>query len=249
MSSEFRSLKFEILCKTINYQFKSKNVLEKSMTHKSYCCRNNSLESNERLEFLGDTVLGLIITTALMKRHTGLSEGEMSKIRAALVNERVLAETATKIGLGQFLLLGRGENNSGGRKKPSILANALEALIGAIYQDSDLETVTPIVLYLYRSRLDVDPAQYLKEDFKTNLQEMTQKHFNEAPVYQVTSVSGPDHDRTFVINIILQGKTVCSGRGKSKKEAAQAAAEQAITIISEQYPSKRTNAIQQGSKL
>ncbi len=247
------------LMETIKYQFKDINKLQNALIHKSFLHKWNSYKSdesntrslkeyssNERLEFLGDAVLDLIISTILMKQYPLLNEGDLSKIRAAIVNEKSLAQIARNINLGDFLLLGKGEELSAGRNKSSILADALESLIGAIYSDSNLEQATSFVNLHFKKLLDSDPSVFFKVDYKTNLQELTQAAFAETPVYTITNVAGPDHNKTFTINVSLKGKAICEAEGKSKKEAAQTAAKQAIRMLEQlplNHPDSKTKSV------
>ncbi len=247
MKIEIAKKKLNNLMKQINYQFKNIQLLKIALTHRSATFqkdhkiienktnhyKNDSIHNQnyERLEFLGDAVLDLAISTILMKKYDLLNEGELSKIRAALVNEKILASIARKIDLGSYVVLGKGEELSLGRNKNSILADSLEALLGAIYLESGFETSTKIISQLYDSQLKENPKNFLTIDYKTNLQEIAQQLWHEAPVYTLISQSGPDHDKNFTIDISLKGKSISQGKGKSKKEAAQIAAKDALKVI------------------
>lgn len=230
----------------ICYTFKSVSLLRQALTHKSFIQlrknNNNTLHlpssampkrsHNERLEFLGDAVLGLIIANECMQNYPHQNEGNLSKIRAALVNEKMLAEIARELNIGPFIHLGKGEDQSQGRQKNSILSDTLEAIIGAIFLDSDFLTIAAIVKRWYGNRLTSNPESYLKIDYKTNLQEITQSKYSEAPHYETVLVKGPDHSRQFTIQISLAGNFICNAEGKSKKQASQLAAQKAIDLIS-----------------
>jgi len=217
------------LQKQISYTFQDISLLNKALTHKSYVNENSqSLKDNERFEFLGDSVLDLIVSGYIIKAFPDFAEGTLSKIRAAVVNESCLAELARQIDLGRYLLLGKGEASSGGREKNSLLANAYEALAGAVYFDSNLETA----LEIYLPVLDKEIAKYAKtvrfRDYKSELQEYTQTHFNCIPSYNIVNEKGPAHAKEFGVVVMVQESLRGRGNGKSKKEAEQAAAKSAL---------------------
>ncbi len=217
------------LQKQINYTFRDISLLNKALTHKSYVNENSeSLKDNERFEFLGDSVLDLIVSGYMIKAFPNFSEGTLSKIRAAVVNESCLTELARQIDLGKYLLLGKGEESSGGREKNSLLANAYEALAGAVYFDSDLETA----LNIYLPVLEKEIAKYAEtarfRDYKSELQEYTQTHFNCIPNYKIVNEKGPAHAKEFEVAVLVQESVRGRGNGKSKKEAEQAAAKSAL---------------------
>ena len=213
----------------IGYTFQNISLLNKSLTHKSYVNENSeSLKDNERFEFLGDSVLDLIVSDYLLKEFPDFSEGILSKIRAAVVNESCLAELARQIDLGKYLLFGKGEEASGGREKNSLLANAYEALAGAVYFDSNLETAKNVYLPV----LSREIAKYAEtdrfRDYKSELQEYTQTHFNCIPNYTIVDERGPAHDKEFEVVVRIQESIRGRGTGKSKKESEQAAAKSAL---------------------
>ena len=208
-------------------------LVVRAVTHRSYAYENGGLPTNERLEFLGDSVLGLVVTEELFRRHPELPEGQLAKLRAAVVNSRALAEVARELGVGQYLRLGRGEEASGGRDKSSILADAVEALIGAVYIDCGTEPARELVLRLFGDLLDGSAQLGAGLDWKTSLQELAAGHSLGVPEYQV-SETGPDHAKTFHAIAMVGGNAVGTGEGRSKKEAEQRAAERAWTQLSEQ---------------
>jgi len=217
------------LQKQINYTFRDIALLNKALTHKSYVNENSqTLKDNERFEFLGDSVLDLIVSGHMIKAFPDFAEGTLSKIRAAVVNETCLAELARQMDLGKYLLLGKGEAASGGREKNSLLANAYEALAGAVFFDSNLETA----LEIYLPVLDREIAKYADtsrfRDYKSELQEYTQTHFNCIPNYKVVDEKGPAHAKEFEVAVLVQESVRGRGNGKSKKEAEQAAAKSAL---------------------
>jgi ribonuclease III len=206
-------------------------LLERSLTHRSYAYEHGNLPTNERLEFLGDAVLSLVVTDALYHRHPDEPEGKLAKLRAAVVNGRALAHVARALGIGDHLLLGKGEETSGGRDKSSILADAVEALIGAYYLDKGVEQTRTLVLRLFAELLDESARLGAGLDWKTSLQELSATQSLGVPEYHV-SESGPDHAKTFQATAVVGGKPVGAGEGRSKKEAEQRAAERAWRELS-----------------
>jgi len=204
-------------------------LLERALTHRSYAYENGGLPTNERLEFLGDSVLGVVITTALFHNHPDLAEGQLAKLRASVVNMRALADVARGLGphgLGPYLLLGKGEETTGGRDKASILADTLEALLGAIYLQYGLETAAQVIHRLF-DRVMADSARRgAALDWKTSLQELTATLSLGVPEYRI-SEAGPDHAKTFTAWVVVAGEPFGGADGRSKKEAEQRAAEAA----------------------
>jgi len=208
------------------------DLLERALTHRSYAYENGGLPTNERLEFLGDSVLGVIVTETLYRAYPDLAEGQLAKLRAAVVNMRALADVSRALGLGEFIKLGRGEESTGGRDKSSILADGLEALIGAVYVDGGLVAATGLVHRLFDELIDDAARLGAGLDWKTSLQELTASQLLGVPYYEVTE-SGPDHEKTFEAAVRLGGSVFGSGSGRSKKEAEQQAAEEAWNRIRE----------------
>lgn len=205
-------------------------LLKHALTHRSYAYENGGIPNNERLEFLGDSILGQAVTVKLFRENPGLDEGELAKRRASLVSSVALAEVARGIGLGEYLRLGRGENQSGGREKASILADTVEAVIGAVYLDAGGDEATALVLRLI-GPLMADPARFgAAMDPKTSLQEAAAHHGVGQPVYTVTN-TGPDHSKTFHATVDVGGLITASGEGTSKKQAEMAAALSAWTVL------------------
>jgi ribonuclease III len=205
--------------------------IDLAMTHRSYAYENGGLPTNERLEFLGDSVLGVVITEELYRRHPDLPEGQLAKLRAAIVNSRALAAVGRTIEVGRYVKLGRGEQASGGRNKSSILADAVEAIIGAYYLDRGTEPTRALVLRLFGQALDDAATLGAGLDWKTSLQELAAERSLGAPEYVVVE-SGPDHQKAFHAKVMLGEASVGEGNGNSKKEAEQLAAEQAWTALS-----------------
>jgi ribonuclease III len=213
----------------LRYTFRNVDLLSTALTHRSYVNENPQLNmsDNERLEFLGDAVLGLGVSDLLMKKHADFDEGALSKIRSLMVNEKPLADLAVKLGLGECLLLGKGEEHSGGRAKESLLANALEAVIAAIYLDSSFSKTKTFLKQLMKPLLDDETLNAQCFDYKTALQELCQKKYKSAPLYTVLDSSGPDHDKTFEVEVAAGDEIRHIGRGKSKKYAQKQAAQKA----------------------
>lgn len=205
-------------------------LLVLALTHRSFAHEAGGIPTNERLEFLGDTVLGLVVTEELYRRHPTLSEGELAKMRAATVSQRALAEVARELDLGSFLLLGKGEVATGGRDKDSILSDTLEALFGAVYLSHGLETSRGVVLRLVGPTLTAAADLGAGLDWKTSLQELTAELGLGAPVYQVSS-DGPDHARTFTADAVVAGESRGTGTGTAKKLAEQRAAAEAYAAL------------------
>ncbi len=215
--------------KVIGYEFKNKSLLETALTHSSYANeKQTGKDCNERLEFLGDSVLGVITADYFYHNLAHLPEGEMTKKRAACVCEKSLHGFAKQINLGKYLLLGRGEDNTGGRHRASILADAFEAVIGAMYLDGGLESVRKFVLGFIK---EAAAKQLSLRDYKTELQEIIQKNPDEHLTYILVGESGPDHDKRFEVEVLLNSNVVGYGMGKSKKLAEQQAAKQALELM------------------
>ena len=206
-------------------------LLERALTHRSYAYENGGLPTNERLEFLGDAVLGLIVTDTLFRKYPDLPEGQLAKLRAAVVQMRALADVARSLRLGSYVRLGRGEEGTGGRDKSSILADTLEALIGAVYFECGLSAANRLVHRLFDPVIDRSAGLGAGLDWKTSLQELTASGFLGVPEYHVEE-SGPDHQKFFRASVRVAGRTYGSGSGRSKKEAEQQAAEAAWKEIS-----------------
>jgi len=206
-------------------------LLELALTHRSFAYETGGVETNERLEFLGDSVLGLIVTAELYRRFPDLDESRLSPLRSGIVNMRALADIARTLHLGEYIRLGKGEEVTGGRDKNSLLADALEALIGAIYLETGIEKTTAIVASLINDTLESAMAKGVALDGKTALQELTAAQGVGSPEYVVTE-SGPDHDKSFVAVAMVGGSAIAQGEGKSKREAEQFAARNAYEILS-----------------
>jgi ribonuclease-3 len=205
-------------------------LLSRAVTHRSYAYEAGGIPHNERLEFLGDSVLGLVVTDALYRTHPELSEGQLAKLRAAVVNMRALAEVGRTLGLGDFLLLGRGEESTGGRDKDSILADTLEAVIGAVYSSAGLGAATSLVHALLDPLMSASARLGAGLDWKTSLQELTSLHGLGAPEYRLLE-EGPEHAKTFTAEVLVGDRVRGTGSGRTKKDAEQQAAAQAWTAL------------------
>ncbi len=224
---------FKALSEALGYWFEDESLLTLALTHRSYCAEHDNIESNERLEFLGDAVLGLAMTDTLFVARPEQPEGDLAKARAEVVSAPSLARTARELGLGAVLLLGKGEELSGGRDKDSILADAMEAVIAAVYLDAGWQRARELVdTHLADVALNAQTAPG-QRDYKTRLQERAAELDIDPPSYDMDSM-GPDHDRTFVSTVTV-GSAVGTGQGSSKKQAQQQAAERALALLEEKY--------------
>ena len=216
----------------LGHTFLNPALRETAMTHTSWLNEAGKPErtDNERLEFLGDAVLDLVVSDVLMRRFPDRREGDLSRARAALVSESALAQVAVGIDLGRFILLGRGEERTGGRARPSILANTLEALVGAIYIDAGFDTAAAVATRLFEGRIE-DVDSHARLDYKSRLQERAQALWQTAPVYEVVAEDGPDHDKRFEVALSLAGRPYGRAVGRSKKEAEQGAAAAALEAL------------------
>lgn len=221
----------------LGYTFRDNLLLNKALTHKSYVNeKSEAIKNNERFEFLGDSVLDVVVSHYMVKTFQDFSEGLLSKIRAAVVNESCLAGLAREIHLGQYLLLGRGEELTGGRDKNSILANAFEAVAGAVYFDSNLETAYDVFLPKLKGEIGQYAETSLFRDFKSELQQFAQTNLNCIPHYKVVNETGPDHEKQFEVVVRTNGDEQGKGSGRSKKEAEQAAARNALEHLNPKNP-------------
>ena len=216
------------LQKTLGYTFKNPKLLEAALTHSSYANENkkSGAVSNERLEFLGDSVLGMAVSTLIYMTDPNMPEGQMTRLRAELVCEKSLAALAASFGLGECLFLGRGEEKGGGRERPSILADAVEAILAAIYLDGGFEPVKKFIMEHLAPQ--AERMQFENFDYKTTLQEVVQEKSGQELSYHTTSESGPDHMKSFTVEVRLNGVVLGQGAGSSKKMAEQAAAKSAL---------------------
>lgn len=215
---------FSDLEKVLNYTFRDKNILREALTHKSYAAEFRHNKDNERLEFLGDSVLGLVVAAYLYMLLDTKEEGVLSKIKANLVSRRNLYFWGQNLKLGEYMFLGQGEIASGGRQRQSILSNAMEAVVGAVYLDGGFDAAKGLILkWLETQKIEADGG-----DYKSVLQEYLQKRGKSAPEYDVVSTVGPEHDKIFTVRVTLLGRELGRGKGHNKKAAQQAAAKEAL---------------------
>jgi len=225
-----RKKALQALQKTINYRFKSLALLDQSLRHKSFVHEGlgTGQDDNERLEFLGDAVLDLVIGHLIMERNPEFDEGHLTRLRASVVNEIRLARMAREMGLGEYLLLGKGEEMTGGRQKNSILSASLEALLAAVYLDGGFKKAFKVLARLFTAHLEFAAQEGFDQDFKSKLQELAQEKLKVTPQYKLAKEFGPDHDKVFGVKVLLRDKVAGSGAGKSKKEAEQRAAKKTL---------------------
>lgn len=214
----------KVLQKRLGYQFENENLIIEALTHKSYKQPYN----NERLEFLGDAVLDLIVGEYLFHKFPKVAEGELSKLRASLVNEKGFEKLASLLDLGKYIYISLAEENNNGREKPSLLSNAFEALMGALYLEAGLEKTREVCVKLLEKAYPKIDMEAVFRDFKTTLQELTQAKFGVTPEYKLIRAYGPDHKKEFEMAVLIQGNEISRAKGKSKKEAQQASAKLAL---------------------
>jgi ribonuclease-3 len=224
------TISLEILAQKLGYKFVNESLLATALRHSSWTAENEGFESNERLEFLGDSVIGFVVADTMFRRYPEFDEGKLTDLRKIVVNMNALSHVATQLGLGEFVLLGRGEAAGGGREKSSILANALEAVFGAIYLDSDSVRVYAIVSSLLSESIDEAISALKQLDAKSQLQELSAKLGRTVPEYRVTD-EGPDHAKIFFAAVYIGDEWMGAGSGRSKKVAEEQAAQQACSTL------------------
>lgn len=216
----------------LNYKFKNENLLKNALCHSSYANEvRGGVTSNERLEFLGDSVLSIVVSEHIFLRYPEMPEGELSRLRSSLVCEKALCESAKDLGLGDYLLLGKGESKGGGRERPSILADAFEAVIAAIYLDGGIEPVKKHIERYVIDKLDKIGVSIGSKDYKTVLQEIIQKNPEENISYCLIDEKGPEHNKTFTVEVRLNSNVIGKGTGSSKQNAEEEAAKQALSLM------------------
>jgi ribonuclease III len=220
----------------LHVKFKERRILNTALTHRSYINETGSdAKDNERLEHLGDSVLGFIISEYLFKRFLDYQEGNLAKMKSVIVSDESLAGVSSELNIGGFILMGKGEEQSGGRSRISILANTMESIIGAIYLDQGLKQSRKFILKHFKNRIDSVNRMSHLTDPKTRLQEYVQKKYKESPVYEVTDELGPAHQKEFIVRLIINGREVSSGRGASKRKAEMKAARDALKYIEKDF--------------
>ena len=225
-------LNLEEFERKIAYTFSDKNLLILALTHSSYAneTKKGSHENNERLEFLGDSVLSIVVSEFLFHKYPDLPEGELTKLRASMVCEKALHVFAREIHLGEFLLLGKGEEHTGGRERPSILADMVESIIAALYLDSGIDEARRFIMANVLAGAELGEAHHIA-DYKTELQELVQRRSNQVISYELIGESGPDHNKLFTFRVLINGVPTGEGSGRSKKEAEQMAAKDALEAL------------------
>lgn len=234
-TSEDVALSREEFSARLGYQFNDDELLDLSLRHRSWCAENDTAESNERLEFLGDAVLGLVITEFLYLGSPDTSEGVLARYRSELVSAVALAGLARELGLGDVILLGKGEESTGGREKTSILADAMEAVFGAMYLDGGIDGAAPVLLQLFERRLGAVVDEGYATDHKSRLQELAAQRFGQLPRYRLHH-DGPEHEKVFWARVEVGGTQFGEGKGRTKKEAEQAAADVAFQALQDIEP-------------
>lgn len=228
-----RHTDLEKLVRAMEYDMADFGLLEEALTHRSYANENPAsvVRDNERLEFLGDAVLEICVSDTIYRLFPDYAEGQLSKLRASIVHERPLASLAEYFHLGEYLRLGKGEEASGGRNKPSLLADSFEAVIAAIYLDGGFDKVQKLISRLFDPLIMEVDRSNIYRDYKTTLQELSQIRFREVPRYTLIRESGPDHSKTFIVQMEITGAITTIGSGKNKKEAEQQAAREALSVL------------------
>ena len=226
MSEAPVDLPLEALDRSLEVSFRDPALREAALTHRSFAFEHGLTITNERLEFLGDSVLGLVVTDMAYREYPDMPEGQLAKLRAAIVNMTALADVARALGVGEIVLLGKGEEQSGGRDKASILADALEAVFGAVYLDLGLDVAREMIERLFRPRMEAYVRGEGDRDYKTILQEIASQELHALPAYQIRE-EGPDHEKMFTATVAIGGEPLGTGIGRSKKEAEQQAAQEA----------------------
>lgn len=226
----------ENLQENLGYRFRDESLLRGALYHSSYANehRNENIVSNERLEFLGDAVLGFVSAEFLYSRFPHAPEGELTRIRAALVREESLFEVAQALQLGECLMLGKGEESGGGRQRPSILADCTEAVFAAVYLDGGMDCARDLIHRVLLSKGDIEVAESRRRDYKTELQELVQRKPHQVLRYELVGQSGPDHAKVFTVAVLLNGDPIGEGSGHSKKEAEQASARAALEKLTKE---------------
>ncbi len=227
----------KILEERMGYTFNDKELIKKALTHSSAANERRMPEDcNERLEFLGDSVLSIVVSDYIYHNYKHWPEGELTKVRASLVCEKSLCRFSKELGVGEFLYLGRGEENNGGRERASILADAFEAIIASIYLDGGMDDAEKFILGFIIKQIESDTTAFI--DYKTRLQEIIQQNPEETLSYQLVETKGPDHDKSFVVEVHLNSNVIGRGEGHSKKAAEQAAAKEALELMGEKIENK-----------
>lgn len=227
-------MKIEKLQKNLKLKFKNLGLLKEALTHRSYLneVKGRRIQSNERLEFLGDAILEFIVSEWLFKKFPQFPEGKLTSLRSNLVKTSSLAKIAKKLKVGNYLLLSKGEKESNGQQNPTLLANTLEAIIGAILLDQGLQPTKAFIFKNFKPLLNQIIQTGILKDYKSLLQEKTQAETSQAPLYKIVKEEGPEHNKTFTVNVLVQGVAIAQGKGKSKQKAEEDAAKKALEKLS-----------------
>ncbi|MFW5999209.1 MAG: ribonuclease III [Halanaerobiaceae bacterium] len=214
----------------LNIEFSDQELIQRALIHKSYVNENpgQEIKNNERLEFLGDSVLNLTISSYIFRKFTDYPEGKLAKMRAILVSAPILSRKAREFNLGEYVIMGRGEEMTGGRERDSILADTMEAVFGAIYLDKGIKEVSDFIIDIFSKDIEIVSSEEYIRDYKTRLQELTQEQSTKRPEYNVVAEKGPDHNKTFAVEVSFDGKVLGQGTASSIKEAEQDAAKEAF---------------------
>lgn len=223
-------MNFSNLEKNLGFSFKNHELLKEALTHRSYLneYKNQKIESNERLEFLGDAVLSFIVSSWLFEKFPNFPEGKLTSLRSGLVNTNALAKVGQELKIGDYLLLSHGEKEAGGQKNPTLLANTLEAIIGALFLDQKIEDVKIFIRNHFKKLLDEIISSGRLKDYKSLLQEKAQAKVGQSPTYKIIKEEGPEHNKIFTVNVLIEKQTLAQGVGKSKQKAEQEAAKKAL---------------------
>lgn len=241
-----RKKQLKEILKKIHINYRNYNILNLALSHRSYVNEHNLSDNNEKLEFLGDSILGFIITEYLYLNYPDHNEGDLARIKSVVISENTLSKVASGIGLNDVLLIGKGEESSGGRNKKTIISDAFEAFIGSYYLDSNFSKVKELIIRLFKDEIELVVENKHEKDYKTLLQEYSQKKFKVCPIYSLRSKNGPEHDTIFVMEVKINGLVYGVGSGKSKKDAEKLAAKNAYQKINS--PIVKSNPKQRQSK-
>lgn len=232
--SDKRKKHLKDILKNINIRFRNYNLLNLALSHRSYVNENNLKENNEKLEFLGDSILGFVITEYLFFNFSYLSEGDLARIKSFVISESSLTKIAKKIGLNKYILIGKGEESSGGRNKKTIISDAFEAFLASYYLDSNFKKVKSLIIFLFKPEIELVIEDKHEKDYKTLLQEYVQKEYKECPLYKLVGKDGPEHNKNFYMEVLVKNKSLGHGQGKSKKTAEKQAAKNAYLRLTSQ---------------
>lgn len=247
MHAPDRKKELKNLLKKIKVSFKNYDLLNLAFSHRSYVNEKGLSDNNEKLEFLGDSILGFVITEYLYKNYPDYAEGELARIKSFVISENTLSKVAKRIELNKLILIGKGEENSGGRNKKTIISDAFEAFLGSYYLDSNFNRVKELIIKLFKNEISLVVDNKHEKDYKTLLQEYAQKKYKICPKYKLKNKIGPEHNTTFFMDVLLDGKILGSGSGKSKKDAEKVAAKNAYQKLTSPLVKSTSNKKQKKS--